>query len=108
MSKQLELLKKNTITTGQDVPPRTIRECARLLQALSIEHATLKVKELQNFWLSVMADKSASHKDRLQASKLYAESIGAFDQAKQQKGINGANIRWRSTPIDVEIVDNDI
>lgn len=93
--------------TEEKTPPKCLQDCARLLQQLGQEQALLKLKELQNFWLMIMADKSASHKDRLAASKLYAESIGAFDKNKQSKGVNGANIRWRSTPIDVDIVKDE-
>ena len=83
---------------------KTLQECNKLLQTLGADVAQLNIKQLQHFWLAVMADKSASHKDKLQASKLYAESIGAFDKDKNKKGINGANIRWKSKPIDVEVV----
>lgn len=83
---------------------RTLEECNKLLQTLGQETATLNLKHLQSFWLAVMADRSASHKDKLQASKLYAESIGAFDANKNKKGINGANIRWKPDVIDAEII----
>ena len=85
---------------------KTLQDCSRLLQTLGAEVATLNIKQLQRFWLAIMADKSASHKDKLQASKLYAESIGAFDANKQKKGINGANIRWKDTIIEAELVQN--
>lgn len=102
--------KKNILSIQQNTPaqaPRSMRDCARLCKALGAEVATLHIKQLQAFWLAIMADKSASLKDRLQASRLYADSIGAFDKHKNQKGINGANIYWRSKPIEAEIVQEE-
>ena len=119
MRKAVEIIKKvNTETKPQKVaqlPPvvvpslssKALADCNRLLITLGQEVATLNLKQLQRFWLAVMADRSASHKDKLQASKLYAESIGAFDSNKNKKGVNGANIRWKQEPIDVEIVANN-
>lgn len=117
MRKAAELIKKvNTEVKPQKVAPapvvvpslsnKTLQDCSRLLQTLGADVAQLNIKQLQRFWLAIMADKSASHKDKLQASKLYAESIGAFDANKQKKGVNGANIRWKDSIIEAEIVAN--
>lgn len=97
-----------TRTTGPgSLAPRSIKECTLLLQRLGAQTAVLKIKDLQAFWLAIMADKTATHKDRLQASRLYADSIGAFNKDKQQKGIDGARLHWRSKPIEAEIITEE-
>jgi hypothetical protein len=49
--------------------------------------AVLAVQDLQAYWLKIMSDNKASNKDKLAASKLYADSIGAFDkQTHANKG----------------------
>lgn len=117
MRKAAEIIQKaNTEVKPQKVAPapvivpslssKTLQDCNRLLQTLGADVAQLNIRQLQRFWLAIMADKSASHKDKLQASKLYASSIGAFDANKQKKGINGANIRWKDTIIEAELVQN--
>lgn len=101
--RQASILKQQTNIATLPGQPKTLKDCARLLQELGRDQAVLQLKQLQNFWLQIMADKSASHKDRLAASKLYAESIGAFDSSTKTKGINGAMLHWKK-PIDVENV----
>lgn len=121
MSKYADVLKNTQVAAagppavaaaaGAIVKPtlsnRSLQQCAKLLQTLGANVATLSIKELQRFWLQIMADPTASHKDKLQASKLYAESIGAFREEKK-RGINGANIRWKAEPIDAEIVEDKV
>lgn len=67
--------KKNIINQ-----PTTLQECAALLKQQGAAVAVLAVQDLQAYWLGIMSSKDASNKDKLTASKLYAESIGAFDK----------------------------
>lgn len=75
----------NTPTRGKPpaivTQPQTLQECAALLKQQGAAVAVLAVQDLQAYWLKIMSDPKASNKDRLAASKLYAESIGAFDKA---------------------------
>lgn len=85
---------------------RSLRDCAKLLQQLGPEVAILELKHLQAFWLSIMADKSAPHRDRLHASKLYADSIGAFNTDTNDTA-RGAKITWKTAVTEAEIVQNE-
>lgn len=67
--------------------PQTLEECAALLKQQGAAVAVLAVQDLQAYWLKIMTDAKASNKDKLAASKLYADSIGAFDkQTHANKG----------------------
>lgn len=100
--------------TRQTKPPgmvnqyqtRSLRDCAKLLQQLGPEVAILELKHLQAFWLAIMADKTAPHRDRLHASKLYADSIGAFNTDTNETA-RGARITWKTAATDAEIVQNE-
>lgn len=81
----------NTLTRGRPpaivTQPQTLEECAALLKQQGAAVAVLAVQDLQAYWLKIMSDNKASNKDKLAASKLYAESIGAFDkQTHANKG----------------------
>lgn len=81
----------NTPTRGRPpaivTQPQTLEECAALLKQQGAAVAVLAVQDLQAYWLKIMSDNRASHKDKLAASKLYADSIGAFDkQTHANKG----------------------
>lgn len=81
----------NTPTRGRPpaivTQPQTLEECAALLKQQGAAVAVLAVQDLQAYWLKIMSDDKASNKDKLAASKLYAESIGAFDkQTHANKG----------------------
>lgn len=81
----------NTPTRGRPpaivTQPQTLEECAALLKQQGAAVAVLAVQDLQAYWLKIMSDNRASNKDKLAASKLYAESIGAFDkQTHANKG----------------------
>lgn len=72
---------------GRGRPPKaasnevmTLAECAALLKQQGAAVAIMAVQDLQAYWLRIMMDDKTSNKDKLTASKLYAESIGAFDQ----------------------------
>lgn len=85
--------------------PATLAECAALLKQQGAAVAVLAVQDLQAYWLKVMSDPKASYKDKLTASKLYAESIGAFDKtAASNKG--PAVYHWGGV-IDADVVTND-
>lgn len=85
--------------------PSTLAECAALLKQQGAAVAVLAVQDLQAYWLKVMSDPKASCKDKLTASKLYAESIGAFDKASaSNKG--PAVYHWGGV-IDADIVANN-
>lgn len=98
----------NTPTRGRPpaivTHPQTLEECAALLKQQGAAVAVLAVQDLQAYWLKIMSDSKASNKDRLAASKLYAESIGAFDKAaSSNKG--PAVYHWGTA--DDAIVVND-
>ena len=81
----------NTITRGRPpaivTHPQTLEDCAALLKQQGAAVAVLAVQDLQAYWLKIMTDPKASNKDRLTASKMYADSIGAFDkQTHANKG----------------------
>lgn len=102
--------KKSNKAVAVDVRPdrcQTLAECAKQLKKYGAAVAVLELADLQAFWLSIMSDQKASNKDRLSASKMYAESIGAFDK-KDTRAINGgATYKWATdkvAPIDAEIV----
>ena len=85
------LANTNTPTRGRPpaivTHPQTIEECAALLKQQGAAVAVLAIQDLQAYWLKIMTDDKASNKDKLAASKLYAESIGAFDkQTHANKG----------------------
>ena len=81
----------NTPTRGRPpaivTQPQTLEECAALLKQQGAAVAVLAVQDLQAYWLKIMSDNKASNKDKLAASKLYADSIGAFNkQTHANKG----------------------
>lgn len=84
--------------------PTTLAECAALLKQQGAAVAVLAVQDLQAYWLHIMSDPKASTKDKLTASKLYAESVGAFDKAaSSNKG--PAVYHWGGV-VDADIVAN--
>lgn len=85
------LANTNTPTRGRPpaivTQPQTLEECAALLKQQGAAVAVLAVQDLQAYWLKIMSDNKASNKDKLAASKMYADSIGAFDkQTHASKG----------------------
>lgn len=91
--------------------PTTLAECALLLKQQGAAAAVLAAQDLQAYWLSIMSSKEASTKDKLTASRLYADSIGAFD--KQDDGAREpARYIWGSggndgqPPVEAEIVND--
>lgn len=98
----------NTPTRGRPpaivTQPQTLEDCAALLKQQGAAVAVLAVQDLQAYWLKIMTDNKASNKDRLAASKMYADSIGAFD--KQQHANKGPAVyHWGAA--DDAIVVND-
>lgn len=98
----------NTPTRGRPpaivTQPQTLEECAALLKQQGAAVAVLAVQDLQAYWLKIMSDNKASNKDKLAASKLYADSIGAFD--KQQHANKGPAVyHWGAA--DDAVVVND-
>ena len=85
--------------------PSTLAECAALLKQQGAAVAVLAVQDLQAYWLKVMSDPKASCKDKLTASKLYAESIGAF--AKAAASNKGPAVYHWGGVIDADIVANN-
>lgn len=102
------LANTNTPTRGRPpaiaTTPQTLEDCAALLKQQGAAVAVLAVQDLQAYWLKIMTDSKASNKDRLTASKMYADSIGAFDkQTHANKG--PAVYHWGAA--DDAIVVND-
>lgn len=106
---------------GRGRPPKaatsevmTLAECAALLKQQGAAVAIMAVQDLQAYWLRIMTDSKASNKDKLTASKLYAESIGAFDK-QEDSSKRPAVYVWGANTEDAaeaEIVndslDNDV
>ena len=98
----------NTITRGRPpamvTHPQTLEDCAALLKQQGAAVAVLAVQDLQAYWLKIMTDPKASNKDRLAASKMYADSIGAFD--KQTHAIKGPAVyHWGAADDAVIVTD---
>lgn len=89
---KIKSLLANTNTTTRGRPPaivnnpQTLEDCAALLKQQGAAVAVLAVQDLQAYWLKIMTDPKASNKDKLTASKLYADSVGAFDKQHANKG----------------------
>lgn len=102
------LANTNTPTRGRPpaivTQPQTLEECAALLKQQGAAVAVLAVQDLQAYWLKIMSDNKASNKDKLAASKLYAESIGAFD--KQQHANKGPAVYHWGAADDAVIVND--
>lgn len=99
-NKQINKSKPPAIVTQ----PQTLQECAALLKQQGAAVAVLAVQDLQAYWLRIMMDPKTSNKDKLTASKLYADSVGAFDkQAHTNKG--PAVYHWGAA--DDAVVVND-
>jgi hypothetical protein len=98
----------NTPTRGRPpaivTQPQTLEECAALLKQQGAAVAVLAVQDLQAYWLKIMTDNKASNKDRLAASKMYADSIGAFD--KQQHANKGPAVYHWGAADDAVIVND--
>ena len=102
---------------GRGRPPKaasnevmTLTECAALLKQQGAAVAIMAVQDLQAYWLRIMTDDKASNKDKLTASKLYAESIGAFDKQEDSNKrpavyVWGAN---SEPPAEAEIVNDSL
>jgi hypothetical protein len=98
----------NTPTRGRPpaiaTTPQTLEDCAALLKQQGAAVAVLAVQDLQAYWLKIMSDNKASNKDKLAASKLYAESIGAFD--KQTHASKGPAVYHWGAADDAVIVND--
>lgn len=79
--------------------PASLRSAAAMLRDIGSASALLAVEDLRAYWLGIMADKRASYRDRLAASRLYADSIGAFAPETATAGTSGA-VRW----LEAEVV----
>lgn len=102
------LANTNTPTRGRPpaivTQPQTLEDCAALLKQQGAAVAVLAVQDLQAYWLKIMTDNKASNKDRLAASKMYADSIGAFD--KQTHTNKGPAVYHWGAADDVVIVND--
>lgn len=107
---KIKSLLANTNTTTRGRPPaivnnpQTLEDCAALLKQQGAAVAVLAVQDLQAYWLKIMTDPKASNKDRLAASKMYADSIGAFD--KQTHANKGPAVYHWGEADDAVIVNN--
>lgn len=86
----------------------TLEDAALLLKEQGAAVAVLAVQDLQSYWLSIMQDKKASTKDKLTASKFYAQSIGAFDAKQLERARQPKAYGWADADvIDAEQVPNE-
>lgn len=79
----------------------TLEDAALMLKQQGAAVAILAVQDLQAYWLGIMQDSKASNKDKLAASKLYAQSIGAFDAKQQLKASAPEAYKWA----DAEVIE---
>lgn len=94
--KLFETEQKNIATAAPELP-RTVAQVKKLVQDLQYINYEVSQADLERFCLSIMADKTCSHRDRLQAARLLAQIKGYITKEKDKiKGINGARIKWAS------------
>lgn len=79
----------------------TLEDAALMLKQQGAAVAILAVQDLQAYWLGIMQDAKASNKDKLAASRLYAQSIGAFDAKQQLKASAPEAYKWA----DAEVIE---
>lgn len=122
MVKWLDILKTNNNTASNSNQPlnsnkpvnktewghSALVQVSKDLKELGAGVAALELQDLQAFWLSIMANPKATNKEKLQASKLYADSIGAFDQGKASKSTAPVRYSWGAeAATDAEIVQTN-
>lgn len=83
------------------------RELNNNIKALGKEVAVLELSDIQAFWLKIMMDSKASTKDKLTASKLYAQSLGAFDKRASCNKSSNAVYSWSSDVVDADVIKAD-
>ena len=102
------LANTNTPTRGRPpaiaTTPQTLEDCAALLKQQGAAVAVLAVQDLQAYWLKIMTDPKASNKDKLTASKLYADSVGAFDK-QTHANMGPAVYHWGAADDAVIVID---
>lgn len=123
MGKWLDILKSTSDTASNSDKPlksdkpinkierghSALVQVSKDLKELGAGVAALELQDLQAFWLSIMANPKATNKEKLQASKLYADSIGAFEQAKANKSSTPVRYSWGAeVATDAEIVQTKV
>lgn len=99
--KLFDSVQKNTAIAAPEIP-RTVAQVKKLIQDLQLINYDVSQADLERFCLSIMSDKTCSHRDRLQAARLLAQIKGYISKDKDKnKGINGARIKW-ATAVTVE------
>lgn len=83
------------------------RDLNNNIKALGKEVAVLELSDIQAFWLKIMMDSKASNKDKLTASKLYAQSLGAFDRRVSSNKSGSAVYSWSSDIVDADVIKAD-
>lgn len=86
---------------------KSYRELNNNIKALGREAAVLELSDIQAFWLKIMMDNKASNKDKLTASKLYAQSLGAFDKQTANNKSGKAVYSWSSDVVDADVIKAD-
>ena len=86
---------------------KSYRELNNNIKALGREAAVLELSDIQAFWLQIMMDSKASNKDKLTASKLYAQSLGAFDKQTANNKSGKAVYSWASDVVDADVIKAD-
>lgn len=119
MVKLLDILKsKNNLDNNNnqtlknkntEMGKSALMQVSKDLKELGAGVAALELQDLQAFWLSIMANPKATNKEKLQASKLYAQSIGGFEQSKGNKSNGQVVYSWGAETVqDAEIVQTDV
>lgn len=80
--------------------PRTVKQVKQLIQDIRLLDLEIQQSDIEKYLISVMADKTASHRDRLQAARLLSQLKGYIGKDKGNTGVNGARIKWANAPID--------
>ena len=89
------LNKQNTKAPAAPELPRTVAQVKKLVSDLRLINYDVQQQDIERFCLSIMSDKTCSHKDRLQAARLLAQLKGFIGKdTGKNKGVNGARIKW--------------
>lgn len=108
-----EIMANNAAVAAAPAPPPVVKieasskglqQVQKMCNTLGASFRMLNEEDLCKYCMLIMAEPTASHKDKLTAAKLYAQLKGYLDKDKGKKGINGANFRWKGETIEAETV----
>ena len=86
--------------------PRTVRQVQQLIKDIRLLDLDIQQADIEKFLISIMADKTASHRDKLQAARLLSQLKGYIGKDKASTGVNGAKIKWAYDTIDTTTAES--